>query len=146
MGQLIRVLPLLSAVQELPTGKGGGAPPIFKPKDAFSQTFTLADKFTVSLDLLCNQGVDSKTVPFRESFLSLNPPHDFLNAHKPYSLLLQIDVFAPSEVKFRAWDGWVHSRVRQLVMKASLSLVLKPPTWLLKVLQPVSAVRTQRAC
>ena len=30
---------------------------------------------------------------------------------------VQIDVFASSEEKFRVWDGWVHSRVRQLVMK-----------------------------
>ena len=29
----------------------------------------------------------------------------------------QIEVSAVTEADFRTWDGWVHSRLRQLVMR-----------------------------
>lgn len=32
-------------------------------------------------------------------------------------LILQIEVTGATEADFRTWDGWVHSRLRQLVMR-----------------------------
>ena len=31
--------------------------------------------------------------------------------------VVQIEVSAVTEADFRTWDGWVHSRLRQLVMR-----------------------------
>ena len=33
------------------------------------------------------------------------------------NLDMQIEVTGASEADFRTWDGWVHSRLRQLVMR-----------------------------
>lgn len=50
-------------------------------------------------------------------------PCPFFQMFKNY---LQVDVKAPNEIDFRAWDGWVHSRVRQLVMKLEGLVVVRP--------------------
>ena len=38
----------------------------------------------------------------------------------------QIEVWASSEEDFRAWDGWVHSRLRQLVLRVELFVLVRP--------------------
>lgn len=39
---------------------------------------------------------------------------------------VQVEVRASSEEDLRTWDGWVHSRLRQLVMKCENSVILRP--------------------
>lgn len=50
-------------------------------------------------------------------------PVDFFAAYRNY---LAIEVGAGSEADFRAWDGWVHSRLRQLVMRVERAVVVRP--------------------
>ncbi len=38
----------------------------------------------------------------------------------------QIEVWARSEENFRLWDGWVHSRLRQLVMRVEPFVLVRP--------------------
>ena len=38
----------------------------------------------------------------------------------------QIEVWARSEEDFRLWDGWVHSRLRQLVMRVEPFVLVRP--------------------
>jgi poly(A) polymerase Pap1 len=38
---------------------------------------------------------------------------------------MQIEVSAASEADFRTWDGWVHSRLRQLVMRVEPFVVVR---------------------
>ena len=37
-----------------------------------------------------------------------------------------MEVGADSEEGFRAWDGWVHSRLRQLILKVQGLVVVRP--------------------
>jgi poly(A) polymerase len=39
---------------------------------------------------------------------------------------VQIEVIAETEEDFRAWDGWVHSRLRQLVMRVEPYVTVRP--------------------
>ncbi|KAK9846007.1 hypothetical protein WJX81_008275 [Elliptochloris bilobata] len=50
-------------------------------------------------------------------------PVDFFRQYKNY---LQVEVWAGSEEDFRAWDGWVHSRLRQLVMRVEPFVLVRP--------------------
>ena len=49
-------------------------------------------------------------------------PDAFFGRFKNY---LQIEVLAPSEEDFRVWDGWVHSRLRQLVMRVEQHVTVR---------------------
>ena len=51
----------------------------------------------------------------------------------------QIEVWASSEEDFRAWDGWVHSRLRQLVLRVELFVLVRP--WPKARLMPVTICR-----
>ncbi len=39
---------------------------------------------------------------------------------------VQIEVKALSEEELRTWDGWVHSRLRQLVLRLEASVSVRP--------------------
>lgn len=39
---------------------------------------------------------------------------------------MQIEVVGADEQLFRAWDGWVHSRLRQLVLKIENLVIVRP--------------------
>ena len=41
----------------------------------------------------------------------------------------QIEVVADSEADFRVWDGWVHSRLRQLVMRIEQHVSVSACAW-----------------
>jgi len=67
-------------------------------------------------------------------------PVDFFGGYKNY---LAIEVGASSEEDFRAWDGWVHSRLRQLVMRVERAVVVRP--WPKAVFPPRPAVEEVEA-
>ena len=50
-------------------------------------------------------------------------PVDFFGGYRHY---LAIEVGASTEEDFRAWDGWVHSRLRQLVLRVERAVVVRP--------------------
>lgn len=52
-------------------------------------------------------------------------------------VLWQIEVVASTEEDFRTWDGWVHSRLRQLVMRVEPFVTVRP--WPKAVTPPRSA-------
>lgn len=39
--------------------------------------------------------------------------------------VMQIEVTGTTEADFRTWDGWVHSRLRQLVMRVEPYVVVR---------------------
>jgi hypothetical protein len=43
-----------------------------------------------------------------------------------YLCTCQVEVVAATEEDFRAWDGWVHSRLRQLVMRVEPYVTVRP--------------------
>ena len=55
----------------------------------------------------------------------------------------QIEVVAENVGDFRAWDGWVHSRLRQLVLKVQYMVTVRP--WPPSVKAPPSEDGLQRA-
>ncbi|CAL8467929.1 g7467 [Coccomyxa elongata] len=65
---------------------------------------------------------------------NLFEPVQFFKNYKNY---LQIEVVASTEEDFRTWDGWVHSRLRQLVMRVEPYVTVRP--WPKAVTPPRSA-------
>ncbi len=51
------------------------------------------------------------------------PTRRVLNAS---CVVAQVEVLAGSQEDFRAWDGWVHSRLRQLVMRVEPFVLVRP--------------------
>ena len=59
----------------------------------------------------------------RRVFADLLTPSDFFEAHKQF---LVVEIVAPDEPGFLKWEGWVHSRLRQLVLKVERSVRVRP--------------------
>ncbi|KAK9817001.1 hypothetical protein WJX72_008108 [[Myrmecia] bisecta] len=50
-------------------------------------------------------------------------PDNFFDKYKNY---LQVEVVAPNEEDFITWEGWVQSRLRQLVLKVEYMVTVRP--------------------
>ncbi|KAL3152581.1 hypothetical protein ABBQ32_001602 [Trebouxia sp. C0010 RCD-2024] len=77
--------------------------------DEFTRGVNICDEF-----LSCGSQV---------SWSRLFQEDSFFQHFKNY---LQIEVVAANEQQFRAWEGWVHSRLRQLVRRLEVSVGVRP--------------------
>jgi len=61
----------------------------------------------------------------RAAFVALLKPSEFFDAAE-YKQFLTVEVVAANEPDFLQWEGWAHSRLRQLVMRVERFLRVRP--------------------